>query len=94
MKNTSFFKHYSNARNEEKIIILRHKLGMEGYGAYLMLLEILGENSNLKLSLNSLEAIAWELHLDFGIVQSVVLNFSLFKIDKHLFWSEKILKNE
>jgi len=38
-----WFKHYSTARNDEKIALLEDKTGLEGYGFYFKMLEIVAE---------------------------------------------------
>ena len=39
IKTTNYFSHDSNARNDERILLLRMKHGAAGYGVYFMLLE-------------------------------------------------------
>ena len=45
-KKTSYFSHDSNARNDEKILAVRMRLGAEGYGIYFMLIERLRDESD------------------------------------------------
>lgn len=50
MKDSHYFPHYYNSRNDDKILQLRLKFGAEGYGLYWMLLESMAENSEGGLS--------------------------------------------
>ena len=49
-----WFKHQSNSRNDEKIAILESRSGLEGYGFYFKLLEVVAESmdQSRKCSLN------------------------------------------
>lgn len=49
MKDAYYFKHDSNARNDPKIKALIHKYGIEGYGRFWIIIEMLRESSNYKL---------------------------------------------
>lgn len=51
-KDAYFFAHDCNARNDPKILALRSVYGAEGYGVYFMLIEILREQPEYKLSVN------------------------------------------
>jgi len=45
-KDTFWFKHDYNARNDEKVLELRSEFGAEGYGVFWMLIETMAENEN------------------------------------------------
>lgn len=45
-KDTFYFQHDFNARNDEKILELRARFGAEGYGIFWMIVETMAENSN------------------------------------------------
>jgi len=63
-KDAYYFSHDSNARNDVKIVALRRRYGMEAYGAYWCLIEILREQDNYKIDLDLIDDIAYELHVD------------------------------
>lgn len=88
-KTTNYFTHDSNARNDEKIVCLRMKLGAEGYGVYFMLLERMREESNYT-SIKDYNMIAFDLRVDAAIVKSVVEDFGLFVFTENgkYFYSE------
>ena len=44
----SYFSHDSNARNSDKLMKVRMKLGAEGYGIFFMLIERLREEEGYK----------------------------------------------
>ena len=48
-KNTYYFSHDCNARNDEKILVMRSIYGLEGYAMYFMIIEILREQADFKL---------------------------------------------
>lgn len=45
-KDTYYFSHDFNARNDEKILELRSNFGAEGYGIFWMIVETMAENEN------------------------------------------------
>lgn len=49
MKDACYFSHDSNARNDPKILAMRAVFGMEGYGRYWCLIEILRDEDGYKL---------------------------------------------
>ena len=48
-KDAYYFKHDSNARNDPKIKALKQKYGIEGYGRYWIIIEILRESTGYKI---------------------------------------------
>lgn len=89
MKKTNYFSHDSNARNDEKILTVRMRMGAEGYGVYFMLLERLREESDY-MSVKDYNMIAFDLRVDFKTIKSVVEDFGLFAFtdDGKCFYSE------
>ena len=53
-KDAYYFSHDSNARNDIKILRLRRSLGLEGYGIYFCLIEMLREQDDYKMSMSSI----------------------------------------
>lgn len=90
-KDAYYFSHDSNARNDIKIVKLRHELGLEGYGLYWCVIEMLRESDKYELPIESIPLICFELRFDekkFEILFDCEL---LFK-GKKMFYS-KSLKN-
>lgn len=73
----SYFSHDSNARNDEKIALLRMKHGSAGYGVYFMILERLREAKDY-MSVKDYNLIAFDLREDSQLIKSVVEEFGLF----------------
>lgn len=70
-------KHDSNARQDEKLLALRLKLGWEGYGLYWGIIEILRDRTDHTGSKDYNE-IAFELRVSAGLIKQVVEGFGLF----------------
>lgn len=89
----SYFTHDSNARNSDKLIPLRAKMGAEGYGIYFMLLERLREEPEYA-SVKDYNMLAFDLRVDAAKVKAVVENFGLFAFtdDGKCFYSESFLR--
>lgn len=91
-KKTFFFSHDANARNDEKILAVRMKHGMEGYGIYFAIIEKLLESTDYIL-LKDYNMIAFELRASAEKVKSVIEDFGLFEFteDGKLFYSKSLL---
>jgi hypothetical protein len=90
-KDAYYFPHFSNARNDAKLIKLRRVMGIEGYGMYFLLLEVLREQTDFKLPLNTLEDLAYEWHTSKEKLLTVIANFELFEIVEDYFFSIKLV---
>jgi hypothetical protein len=88
-KDSFYFSHDYNARNDEKIIAVRMRYGMEGYGIYFALLEKLRECADYKC-LKDYDSIAFDLRADASKIKDVVEDFGLFAFseDGLRFYSE------
>ncbi len=51
MKTAYYFSHDSNARRDPKILAMRHIFGTEGYGWFWIIIEMMSEQEDYKLSL-------------------------------------------
>lgn len=76
-KQTFYFPHDGNARNDDRIIAVRMRHKMEGYGVYFAILERLLESSEY-MSIKDYNVIAFDLHVGSDLVKSIVEDFSLF----------------
>ena len=90
MKDAYYFSHDSNARNDQRLMKVRMKYGMEGYGIYFGLIEILREQHKYTLYIDDLNGVAFDLRVDIDMIQDVVLNYNLFQIDGELFYSNSL----
>ena len=75
-KDTFYFSHDYNSRNDEKIKRLIRKHGMQGYGIFWAIVEELYNNANA-LHLDY-DGIAYDLRTESDIVKSVLHDFDLF----------------
>jgi len=93
MKESYYLKHDYNSRNDEKVLKLRAKLGIEGYGIYWMILEKLAESSEGRLKLEDAESLAYEMHTQCERITDVVRSFDLFKSNSTHFWSNRLMSD-
>lgn len=94
MATTQYFPHYSNARNDEKILALRMKYGMEGYGVFFAILERLLDSTDYMLSTNY-NLIAFDFRVSNEFIKSIVEDFGLFEFteDHEYFYSVRFLEH-
>lgn len=85
----SFFRHYVNAKQDEKIIQLLRKEQWQGYGIYWALLEFLTPIKDHKAKCEY-DAIAWDLRVDEEIIKRIVENYGLFVVKNGYFWSKSL----
>jgi hypothetical protein len=95
-KDAYYFSHDYNARHDPKISALKADYGIEGYGRYWIIIEMLAEQDNYKLKLEGwgIRAIATECQLTAEKMKEFILDciseFELFKADDQYFWSESL----
>ena len=89
-KDAYYFSHDSNARNDQRLMKVRMKYGMEGYGIYFGLIEILREQKDYTLNFDDIESIAYGLMVDLDKVEDIVSNFNLFHTEGDLFYSKSL----
>lgn len=85
------FSHDSNARNDERLLEVRRKHGMEGYGVYWALLEMLRSATDYTLP-TDYESIAWELRVEDDVIRRIVEDYGLYLVDKGSFKSIELCK--
>ncbi|MCM1543673.1 MAG: DUF4373 domain-containing protein [Ruminococcus sp.] len=88
---TYYFPHDYGARNDPKLqgILVEH--GAAGIGAFWCIIEQLYEQGGA-MPLKSCKSIAFALHIDCKVVESIVNDFGLFGNDGETFWSESVNK--
>ena len=89
-KDTFYFSHDYNARNDEKIKRLIRKHGMQGYGVFWSIVEDLYNNANALRT--DYDGIAYDYRIDINIVKSVIEDFGLFVFDGNTFGSLSVQK--
>ena len=98
MKETYYFSHDYNARNDPKILAMRSEYGAEGYGWYWMIIEILREQPKYKLENNKYLCITLAMQLQCNnnalheYVEKCINEYKLFETDGTYFWSNSLLR--
>jgi len=94
MKDAYYFSHDANARHDPKIIKMISVYGMEGYGWYWVIIEMLREQDNYKLSIydqSDIDVIASQTYSDSERIKKYIGDcvkiFKLFKKSKKYLWS-------
>lgn len=88
-KDTYYFSHDYNARNDFKCLFLRQQLGMEGYGIYWFLIESLAESGGV-LPLKIVPVLAMQMQVQDVKVSAVINSFDLFQITDNQFFSIRL----
>ena len=92
MAKNEYFSHDYNARQDPKILALIQDHGMEGYGCYWVIVEILHQQGgyiNRKLS----KPIAFNFHINENVVTDVFNKYGLFNKTKANYYSKRVLAN-
>ena len=89
-KDTFYFSHDYNSRNDEKIKFLIRKHGITGYGLFWAIIEDLYNNANALRT--DYDGIAYDYRIDINIVKSVIEDFGLFVFDGNTFGSLSVQK--
>lgn len=82
-----YLKHDYYARQDPKMQHLLATHGVAGVGLFWCIVEQLFEQGGV-LPMSSVNIIAWQLHCDVKLVESVINDFNLFINDGESFWSE------
>ena len=96
-KNAYYFSHDSNARHDEKILMLRSEHGWEGYGLYWALVEMMFESTDTALSHGKLAGISLSLSTDIALLSAVIdtcIAEGLFTSDSEMFWSDSLRRRK
>ena len=92
-KDAFYFSHDANAQDDHKCMKLIDQLGMEGYGIFFFFFERLRNENEYKLpvSVCSIYAKRWVTSKE--MVDAVVNNYGLFKIEDDYFFSERLIRS-
>ena len=91
-KDTYYFSHDSNTMDDYKIVKIIDSLGMEDYGIFWGLIEILRNQPDHTYPVEAavLKYRQWNTSQDK--IKVVILNYDLFVLDDKMFYSESLLK--
>ncbi len=95
MKDSYYFSHDSNALTDPKILSMRCDYGMEGYGVFWAVIEMLRVQDEYRLELNKLNFNALKMlcmtQIDIEeFVNKCINEYKLFETDGKCFWSESL----
>lgn len=91
IKETCYFSHDANAKDDFKIMLLIEELGLEGYGIFWVLIETLREQQNYKYPLKLLSVLARKYNTTLAKLEVVVRNYHLFEIEDECFFFSRSL---
>lgn len=92
-KDSYYFPHDSNAKDDPKCVLLIEQLGTEGYGIYWILIETLRDQPDYTYPVANIPALARRYNTSAEKVRTVVYNYELFAIkDDKIFFSESLIK--
>lgn len=80
-KDAYYFPHFSNARHDRKLKRVIKDLGIEGYGIYFMVLEVLRDQQDFKYPLQDIDLLADEFGTSESKLSVVINNYDLFQVD-------------
>ena len=80
-KDAYYFTHDSNAKDDPKCALLIDQLGMEGYGIYWMLIEVLRDQPDYKYPLALLPSLARKYNTTPQKIEAVIRGYQLFVVE-------------
>lgn len=90
-KDAYYFPHDSNAKDDPKCMLLIDQLGLEGYGIFWVLIEVLRDQPDYTYPLANLPALARRYNCTAEKFQTVVSNYRLFCIEnEQVFFSNSL----
>lgn len=89
-----WFKHDINARHDVKIVAMREKYGIAGYGAWWMLVEILRETEGYKLPIREIPLLRYSLGFPEieAFIDDCINVYYLLESDGEYVWSKSLMK--
>jgi len=98
MKEAYYFPHDANARHDPSVLAMRSVYGMEGYGRFWVLIEMLREQTDYKLQITKYtwDALAMQMQCTAEEAQKFVSDcineFNLLRSDGEFIWSESLIR--
>lgn len=96
-KNTLWFKHDFNARNDDKLRCLITDFGILAIGVYWVINEMLYESENSSISETEIKIIAKSHNTDFEIVNQIIgamIEYNLYQKEDGLIFCKTVLKRK
>lgn len=96
IKDAYYFSHDSNARHDPEICEMISMYGMEGYGWFWVIIEMLRDQEGYKLKLYKRNALAMQMQCtpdaSEKYINDCINEFGLFTSDGEYFWSESLIR--
>jgi Domain of unknown function (DUF4373) len=96
-KDSFYFSHDYNARNDEKILELRSKFGAEGYGLFWMIVETMAENESGGINRGLIAGLSLGYGVAKATLSSVInecLTVGLFVEENNCIFSNRLLRHK
>jgi hypothetical protein len=90
MKKTIYFSHDADAREDTKCINLIEELGMEGYGIFWMLIEVLRQQPDFTYPIPLISSLARKYNTKKETISKVIKDYDLFVFDDEIFYSKRL----
>lgn len=87
-----YFSHDSNAKDDPNCVLLIEQLGLEGYGIYWVLIELLRDQPGYRYPLVLVPAISRRYNTTNEKMKTVITNYQLFEIENDEFFSLSLIK--
>ena len=91
-KDAYYFSHDANAKDDPKCVMLIEQLGLEGFGIYWVLIEVLRDQPTYKYPLALIPAIARRYNTTAEKMKIVISGYGLFEVDDNDFFSLSLIK--
>lgn len=89
-KDTVYFPHDSNAKDDPKVMLMMSQLGLEAYGIYWILVEFLRDQPSYQAPTVLLDALSRRYGSSREKFEAVVTKFNLFEYNDLTFWSTSL----
>lgn len=85
-KDTCYFSHDANAKDDYKCMLLIDQMGLEGYGIFWVLVETLREQKDYKYPLQLVPSLARKYNTTQAKMETVINAYGLFELDGQNFF--------
>ena len=91
-KDSFYFPHDSNAKDDPKCMLLIDQLGLEGYGIYWVLVEMLREQPDYRCPMKLVPVLAKRYNTSAEKMKTVISSYDLFVVENdEFFFSESLI---
>lgn len=88
-----YFTHDADAKDDAKCMLLIDSLGLEGYGIFWVLVEVLRMSENYRCSLQLIPSLARKYNTTKEKMETVIKAYNLFVVEDGEFFSIRLKKN-